>query len=185
MLKKILLALAVLIVVFAIVVAMQPSEFRVVRTAAIAAPPAVVFEQVNDLQKWEAWSPWAKLDPAVKNTFDGPAAGTGAIFHWSGNEDVGEGEMTITESRPHELVRMNLQFIKPFESACTTEFTFRPQDNQTLVGWSMSGHNNFISKAMCLFMDMDAMIGADFEKGLANMKAVAEAAPPKTADQPE
>src|SRR5262245_42636555 len=114
MLKKILIALVVLIGIFVVVVATRPSEFRVSRSAKMTAPPATVFEQVNDFHQWEAWSPWAKLDPNVKNTFEGPAAGTGAIFRWAGNNEVGEGAMTILESRPSELVSIKLEFIKPF-----------------------------------------------------------------------
>jgi hypothetical protein len=178
MLKKALLALAILaalVAVFAIIVATRPSEFRVQRSATIAAPAAVVFEQVNDFHNWEGWSPWAKLDPAAKNSFEGAPAGAGAVFAWSGNDKVGEGRMTLTDSRPNELVRINLEFIKPFAATCTTEFTFRPEGDRTAVTWTMSGRNNFIAKAVCLFNDMDANVGGDFDKGLANMKAVAEA----------
>jgi hypothetical protein len=178
MLKKILLGfLAVLVVLvggFAVVVALQPSTYRVVRSTTISAAPADVFAQVNDFHNWEAWSPWAKLDPAAKNTFEGPSSGTGAGFAWSGNDKVGEGRMTILESRPNELVRIKLEFIKPFESACTTEFTLKPQGDQTEVTWSMAGENGFVGKAFCLFMDMDKTVGGDFEKGLAQMKAIAE-----------
>ncbi len=129
MLKKILITLAVIIVVFAVIVALQPSDFRVARTATISAPPPAVFAQVNDFHKWEAWSPWAKLDPAAKNSFEGPAAGRGAIFKWSGNNEVGEGSMTIPESRPSDLIKIKLDFTKPFEATNTTEFTFKPEGN--------------------------------------------------------
>jgi uncharacterized protein YndB with AHSA1/START domain len=174
MLKKILLGLVVVIVVFVIIVAVQPSEYRIERSAAMNAPPADVFAQVNDFHNWEAWSPWAKLDPNAKNTFEGPTSGTGAIFTWSGNDQVGEGRMTIIESRPNELIRIKLDFVKPFESTCTTEFTFKPDGKQTVVSWSMFGHNGFVAKAFCLFMNMDKTLGGEFEKGLANMKAVVE-----------
>jgi uncharacterized protein YndB with AHSA1/START domain len=177
MLTKILIALAVIVVVFAAIVAMQPSEFRVTRTAAISAPPAAVFAQVNDLHKWEAWSPWVKLDPAMKKTYEGAPAGTGAIHAWAGNNQVGEGRMTITESRPNELIRFKLEFLKPFATTNTAEFSFKPEGNQTVVTWSMAGENNFIAKALHLFMNMDKMVGGQFEKGLAQMKSVVEAAP--------
>jgi uncharacterized protein YndB with AHSA1/START domain len=176
MLKKFLLVLVTLIGVLVVVIAVQPSEFRVVRTATIAAPPAVVFAQVNDFHKWDAWSPWAKLDPAAKYTYEGAPAGEGAVFAWSGNDKVGEGRMTLLESRSPELVRIRLEFVKPYEGTSTAEFTFKPQGEQTLVTWSMTGQNNFIGKAMCLFNDMDKMVGGEFEKGLAQMKTVAEAA---------
>jgi hypothetical protein len=176
MLKKLLIAVATILVVLAVVIALQPSEFRVTRSATMAAPPPVVFAQVNDFHNWEAWSPWAKLDPAAKTTFEGPSAGTGAIFTWAGNEEVGEGSMTIIESNPSDRIRIKLDFLKPFAATNTAEFTFKPEGEQTLVTWSMEGHNNFIAKAFCLFMNMDELVGGQFEKGLADMKSVAEAA---------
>ena len=177
MFVKILIALAVIVVVLAAVVAMQPSEFRVARTATVSAPPAAVFAQVNDLHKWEAWSPWAKLDPAAKNTFEGPSAGPGAVFKWSGNDEVGEGMMTLIDSRPSELITIKLHFVRPFEDTQTSEFTFVPDAKQTIVTWSIYGEKNFISKAVCLFMNMDKMLGGEFEKGLAKLKELVESAP--------
>ena len=174
MLKKILLGLAVVIVVFAIVVAFQPAAFQVVRTAKISAPPSAVFVQVNDFHRWDAWSPWAKLDPAMKQTHEGAPAGKGAIYSWAGNSEVGEGRMTITESRPSELVRINLEFLKPFPATNVTEFTFKPDGNHTAVTWTMSGEKNYVSKAVCMFMSMDNMVGGDFEKGLAKLKSIVE-----------
>jgi len=175
-LKYVVSALLVLVVGFAAIVALQPSDFRVTRSAAIAAPPEAVFSQVNDLHRWEAWSPWAKLDPAAKSTYEGPAAGVGAAFSWAGNNQVGEGRMTITESRPNDLIRMNLEFIKPIKATNITEFTFKPEGNLTVVAWTMSGKNNFISKAIGLFMDCEKMVGGQFEKGLAQIKSIAEGA---------
>jgi len=177
MLKKILIALAVIVIVFVVIVALQPSEFRVARSATIAAPAAAVFAQVNDFHNWEAWSPWAKLDPAAKNSFEGPSAGTGASFRWAGNNEVGEGSMTIIESRPSDLIRIKLEFLKPFEGTNTAEFTFKPEGSQTAVTWSMFGTNNFRAKAFCLFMSMDKMVGGQFEKGLASMKSMVESTP--------
>ncbi len=179
MLKKILIGIAAIVAVFIVVVALQPAEFRVTRSATVSAPPPAVFAQVNDFHKWEAWSPWAKLDPAMKQTYEGAPAGTGAVYTWAGNSKVGEGRMTITESRPSDLVRIRLEFFKPFASTADTEFTFRPQGDQTAVTWSMSGKNNFIAKAFCLFMNMDKMVGGDFAKGLAQLKSIVEAAAPK------
>ena len=179
MLKKIALALVVIVLAFVGYVALQPSDYRVARSATISAPPTDVFAQVNDFRKWEAWSPWAKLDPAAKAVFEGPAAGPGAIFKWDGNAQVGAGTMTLTESRPGELVRIKLDFVKPIAAASTTEFTFKPQGNQTAVTWAMSGQNNFISRAVCMFMNQDKMVGGAFEQGLANMKAIVEAAAKK------
>jgi uncharacterized protein YndB with AHSA1/START domain len=174
MLVKVLVAVAALLVIFVIVVAMQPGTFRVVRSATIGAPAAVVFAQVNDLRRWEAWSPWAKLDPGMKQTYEGPPEGAGAVSAWSGNSKVGEGRMTITESRANELVRLRLDFLRPFKSSSVAELEFKPDGDGTVVTWSMSGDKNFLSKAFCLFADMDKMIGGDFEKGLARLKAVAE-----------
>ena len=174
MLKKILIALVLVVVVFAGVVAMQPGEFRVERSTTIAAAPAEVFAHVNDFHKWDAWSPWAKIDPNAKESFEGAPAGEGAILKWSGNSDVGEGSMTLTESRPPEFIRIKLDFVRPFEDTSTVEFHFKESDSQTQVTWSMYGKNNFIAKAMCLFMNMDKMIGDKYEEGLASMKAVVE-----------
>ncbi len=166
-----------IVIVFIVIVALQPSDSRVARSATISAPPPALFAQVNYFHKWEAWSPWAKLDPAAKNSFEDPSAGTGAIFKWSSNNEVGEGSMTIMESRPSEMIKIKLDFTKPFEATNTTEFTFNPDGNQTTVTWSMFGTNNFIAKAFCLFNSMDKMVGGQFEKGLAQMKSVVEAAP--------
>jgi uncharacterized protein YndB with AHSA1/START domain len=174
MLAKILIALAVLIVIFVIVVATRPAEFRVARSTTISAPPSAVFEQVNDLKKWKPWSPWEKMDPNMKQTYEGPPSGVGATSSWVGNNEVGEGRMTITESRPNELVRFKLDFIKPFAGTSTAEFTFKPEGNQTVVTWSMSGQNNFIAKAVHLFIDCDKMIGGNFEQGLSGMKSMVE-----------
>jgi hypothetical protein len=178
MVKKILIAVAVVIVIFVVVVALQPADFRIVRSATMSAPAPAVFAQVNDFHKWEAWSPWAKLDPAMKQTYEGAPAGTGAIYTWAGNSKVGEGRMTLTESHPSDLIAIKLEFLKPFAAVNTSEFTFKPEGNQTSVTWSMAGRKNFISKGFCLFMSMDKMVGGDFEKGLAQLKAIVEAGPP-------
>ena len=177
MIKKILIGLVVIVVILVAVIALQPATYQVERSTTIAAPAAVVFAQVNDFHKWNAWSPWAKLDPAMKQTFEGAPAGAGAAYSWTGNKEVGEGRMAITESHPSDLVKIKLDFLKPFAATSTTEFTFTPQGNQTVVKWKMTGENNFMTKAFHLVMNMDKMIGSDFEKGLAQMKSVAEAAP--------
>ena len=176
MFRKILIGLAALILIFVAVVAIQPSDFRVERTAKIAAPQADLFAQVNDFHKWEAWSPWAKLDPAAKVTFEGPEAGQGAVMNWAGNDKVGEGKVTIVESRSSDLVKIKVDFVKPFEGTSTSEFGFKPEGDQTTVTWAMSGHHNFMEKAFCLVMNGTKMIGDDLEKGLAQLKSVAEGA---------
>lgn len=177
MLVKILVALAAIVAGLAVVVALQPSDFRISRTATIAAPASVVFAQVNDFHNWAAWSPWAKLDPAMKQTYEGAPAGTGAIYTWVGNREVGEGRMTIVESRPSDLIRVKLDFVKPFAGTSVAQFTFRPEGGRTTVTWTMTGEKNFVAKAIHLVMSMDRMVGGQFEKGLAAMKTVAEAAP--------
>ncbi|MFO1499174.1 MAG: SRPBCC family protein [Verrucomicrobiota bacterium] len=174
MLKKILLALAAVIVIFLGIVAMQPADFRVVRSTTIAAPPAAIFAHINDFHRWPTWSPWAKLDPDMKQTYEGPDSGQGSVYSWAGNSKVGEGRMTLTDSRPNELVRIKLEFLKPFAAVNTTEFVLLPEGKGTAVTWSMAGKNNFISKAFCLFVNMDRMVGGDFEKGLAQMKSAVE-----------
>ena len=177
MLEMILIAFAAIVVVVVVVVAMQPSEFRVARTATISAPVPVVFTQVNDFRNWEAWSPWAKLDPAMKKTYEGAPSGTGAIYTWAGDNQVGVGRTTITESRPSDRIRIKLEFAKPFAAANTVEFTFKPEGDRTAVTWSMTGRNKFMFKAVGLFMSMDKMVGGQFERGLAQLKSVVEAAP--------
>ena len=179
MLKKILIVVGIVIVCFVAIVAMQPAQFSISRSATIAAPPAEVFPLVNDFHRWDAWSPWAKLDPAMKQTYTGSPAGVGAVYSWVGNDQVGEGRMAIVESQPNERVGIKLDFLKPFAASNDAEFTFKPAGNGVVVNWTMSGRNNFISKAFSLFMNMDKMIGSDFEKGLSQMKSVAEAATKK------
>jgi hypothetical protein len=148
MLVKILIALAVLVAGLVVVIALQPADFRVSRTATIAAPAPVVFTQVNDFHNWAAWSPWAKLDPAMKHTYEGAAAGPGAVYTWVGNREVGEGRMTIVESRPGDLVRVRLDFVKPFAGTSVAEFTFRPEGDRTAVTWTMTGEKNFVAKGI-------------------------------------
>jgi uncharacterized protein YndB with AHSA1/START domain len=177
MVIKGLIALAAIAVVLAVIVATRPSEFRVERTATISAPAPVVFAQVNDFHQWDAWSPYAKRDPAMTKRFEGAPAGVGAIYTWSGNQEVGEGRSTIIESRPNELIRIKLEFVRPFAATSAAEFTFRPEGDRTAVTWSLAGRNSFTAKAMGLVIDMDRMIGGDFETGLAQMKVIAEAAP--------
>jgi len=182
MLKKILVGLAALLLLFVGVVATRPAEFTVTRTATMPASPDIVFAQVNDFHLWSAWSPWERLDPNMKRTYSGAESGVGAVYGWTGNDDVGEGRMTLEESKPSELARIKLEFIKPFAATSVTTFTFKPTTAGTEVVWAMSGTNNFIAKAMCMFMDMDAMVGKDFESGFANLKTVVEAEAKKRAE---
>jgi len=178
--KKAILAVLVILVVavagLCALIATRPNEYKVTRSATMTASPDAVFAQINDFHKWDGWSPWARIDPAMKVTYSGPTAGKGASYAWVGNSDVGEGQMTIAESKPNELVKIDLEFVKPFASNSVTQFELKPDGNRTAVTWTMVGQHNFISKAMCLVMDMDKMIGPDFEKGLSQLKPLAESA---------
>jgi hypothetical protein len=170
-----LVSLAVLFVlVVAIIASQRPSDFRLTRQATMAAPPGAAFELVNDFHHWDHWSPWAKLDPNMTVTHAGPPAGVGASYAWTGNGKVGQGRMEIKESRPTDLVRIDLQFLKPFKANNVAEFTFQPADGKTLVTWSMTGKMNLPMRMFGVLMNMDKAIGKDFEKGLAAMKAKVE-----------
>jgi hypothetical protein len=181
MLYYVLGGVAVVVILFLVVVASRPSEFRVARSTTIDTPPEAVFAHVNDFRAWDAWSPWSKIDPNSKATFEGPSAGTGAIFRWAGNNEVGEGSMEITESRPHEAIAIDLVFIKPFAGKSDVKFTFRPEGNRTVTTWSMNGKNNFMAKAVGLFMDCEKMISEKYDEGLANLKSVVETESAETA----
>lgn len=176
MLKKILIGLVALIAVFVVVVAMQPDDFRIERSATIDAPPDQVFAQVNDFHNWEKWSPWRKLDPNAKSEYSGAKSGVGAKFSWAGNSDVGVGSMTLTESKPHERIGIQLDFKEPFEDSSDVEFIFKPEGNKTHVTWAISGQDDFIFKAFSLVMDRDGMIGDMYEKGLKSLEEATKAA---------
>jgi uncharacterized protein YndB with AHSA1/START domain len=182
MLKKILLGVAVVLVALCGFIATRPSTFTIQRTATLKASPDIAFALVNDFHHWGEWSPWDKLDPNQKRTFEGAATGVGSIYGWSGNDQVGEGRMTIEESKVNELVRIKLEFIKPWQSTNSTTFTFSPAAEGVSVTWKMEGQNDFMGKAFSLFMDMDAMIGKDFDNGLASMGKAAEAEARKRAE---
>jgi uncharacterized protein YndB with AHSA1/START domain len=154
------------------VVALRPARFQVSRSAVIAGPPATVFPHVNELPKWKAWSPWQRLDPDAKNTFSGPESGVGSSMAWEGNNQVGSGRMTVTESATDNRVVFRLDFEKPFRATHTAEFTFAPEGAGTRVTWTMTGNNGFMGKLVSLFMNCDKMIGAQFEAGLANLDEV-------------
>jgi len=174
MIIKILVTLAILLVVIAIVAAFQSSTYRVVRTATVAAPPASVFAQTNDLRKYQTWNPFGKSDPKASYVYEGPATGVGSILKWSSTGQTGEGTMTIVESRLNELVRYRLVFIRPMAGAGDMALSMQSQGNQTLVTWTMEGDKNYLAKLMGLFMNMDKMMGGAFERGLAELKTIAE-----------
>ncbi|WP_297516100.1 SRPBCC family protein [uncultured Caulobacter sp.] len=174
MLKIILVAVVVVIGAVLVFAATRPNTFVVTRTAVIDAPPEALEAMVSDFHQWSAWSPWEKMDPTMKRTYEGPAKGVGAAYAWVGNDKVGAGRMEIQTVTPGREVGFSLHFIKPFEANNAGRFTFEPQGAGAKVTWSMTGKNPFIAKVMGLIFDMDKMIGKDFEAGLANMKAAAE-----------
>ncbi|WP_445370202.1 SRPBCC family protein [Methylomonas sp. HW2-6] len=175
MLEIVLILVAVALAAFAFIATRQPDSFSVSRSLAMAAPASLVFAQVNDLRKWDAWSPWAKLDSNAQNSFEGPDAGVGAAMRWSGNNKVGQGSMTIVHSRPDSFIRFSLDFVKPFKASNIAEFSFDSAGTETVVTWTMSGRNNFVGKAMNLVMNCDKMVGGQFEQGLAAIKRIVEA----------
>jgi hypothetical protein len=175
MLFQIILVVAVLVAAFLMIVSLQPNDFRMSRSIIINANQAVIFPYINNLHKWDDWSPWAKLDPDCKNEFEGPDAGVGAVFKWEGNKKVGKGIMTIIESNQNELVQIQLEFLKPFKATNLAQFTLRPELNETHVTWSMFGKNSLIGKVISLVMNCEDMVGKQFDQGLATIKSLAEA----------
>jgi uncharacterized protein YndB with AHSA1/START domain len=167
----ILLGVVAIILIYA---ATRPDSFRVQRSVIIAAPAEKIFANLNDFHQWQAWSPWAKLDPQMQATYSGAATGSGAIYEWQGNSKVGSGRMEIVESSPNGMLKIKLDFLKPFEAHNIAEFTLQPQGTQTQVTWAMYGPSPYISKLMTTFVSMDSMVGGDFAKGLATLKQVSE-----------
>jgi hypothetical protein len=171
------IGVAVFLVAFIAFIASRPTDYRVERSATVNASPDTVFAIINDLHQWGLWSPYDGRDPNMKKTYSGPDAGPGAGYAWNGNKDVGEGKLTIVSCKPGELVTMKLEFTRPF--VCTNEVNFKiqPVAGGSRVSWIMDGKNNFMSKTAGLFINMDKMIGTDFEKGLENLGRVVQATP--------
>jgi uncharacterized protein YndB with AHSA1/START domain len=174
MLKTILIVIVVLIAGVLAFALTKPDTFTVQRTASIKAPPEKIFAVLNDFHRWPEWSPWEKLDPAMKRTQSGATSGKGAVYAWEGNSKVGAGRMEILDAAPPSKVEIKLDFIRPFEGHNTNTFTVQPQGDATQVNWTMTGPTPYVSKLMQVFVSMDSMIGKDFESGLANLKAIAE-----------
>lgn len=170
-----LVIIAGLIALFLIVAATRPDHCSYQRSIVIEAPASFAFPYVNNLHKWQEMSPYVRFDPNAKYTFTGPVAGAGATMAWAGNRNLGEGQLTIAGSRPFEEVRMRLEFVRPFKCDNTVVFTLQSAGPQTTVTWAMSGKVNFMSKAMSVVMNLDKMVGGQFEEGLANLKRLAEA----------
>jgi hypothetical protein len=164
--------LLAVVAVIALIASTKPDEWTIQRQEAIPGAPAKVFPYMDDLHKFLEWSPWAKLDPNMKLTYGAPASGSGANFSWEGNGKAGAGKMTITESRPNDLVICQLDFIKPFRCTNTQEFVLKPEGSQTIVTWTMNGNAPFFFKLILVFVSCDTMMAKDLERGLANLKAV-------------
>jgi hypothetical protein len=174
--KIIKIVLIVLLVAVAGVLAFaatKPDSFRVQRSTSIKAPPEKISAVLSDFQAWKAWSPWEKMDPAMKRTYSGEPTAKGAKYAWAGNSEVGEGSMTLTEAQPSR-VALDLDFVKPFEGHNKVVFTLTPKGDATEVTWDMHGPSPYITKVIQVFCDMDGMIGKEFEKGLADLKTLTE-----------
>ena len=165
---------AVAVIAFCFYVNTRPDSFRLGRSVSINAAPEKVFALINDFREWSKWSPWDKIDPALKRSFSGPPSGVGTVYEWLGNSKVGMGRMEITHASAASKITIQLDFLKPFEAHNTAEFTLAPEGNATRATWAMFGPNNFMAKLMQIFVSMDKMVGGDFEKGLASMKTAAE-----------
>ena len=174
MFKKIALVIVVLVAALLIYAATRPDALHVQRAASIKAPPEKIFPLINDFHSWSSWSPYEKLDPAMKRAYSGATNGKGAVYEWDGNSQVGQGRMEITDASHPSRVTIKLDFIRPFEGHNTAEFALVPQGNATNVSWTMDGRSPYVAKLMGVFIDMDNMVGKDFETGLANLKAIAE-----------
>jgi len=168
------IVLVIAIVAVLILAATKPDRFSVRRAALINAPADKVFPLIADFHEWRKWSPWEDRDPELKRTYGGAARGKGAVYAWEGNRNVGSGRMEILEAESPSLVKIQLDFLKPFEAHNIAEFTMLPQGNATNLDWVMSGPAPFMSKLMQVFMSFDKMIGKDFEAGLARIKSVSE-----------
>ena len=174
MMKKLLVAIVGIVAVVLAYATTRPDSFSVQRTLAVNAPPERIYPHLVDFHAWDAWSPWAKLDPAMKTVYGGAATGVGATYEWTGNSDVGSGRMEITDVTPNDKVTVKLDFLSPMESHNTTVFELTPKGGGTEVRWTMSGPSTYLTKLMTTFVSMDKMVGKDFEKGLQQLKQVAE-----------
>jgi len=152
----------------------QPDTFRVTRSLDISAPPEKIYPILTDFRRSGEWSPYEKLDPDMKRTYSGAATGKGAVYAWDGDGNAGAGRMEIVETTPAQSVTLKLDFIRPFEGSNVVEYKLQPKGSATQVSWDMHGPMPFISKVICVFVDLDTMIGKDFETGLANLKTLAE-----------
>ncbi len=170
----VVVALVVLVGGILAYAASKPDTLRVQRSATIKAPPEKLFPLISNFHGWETWSPYEKKDPVMKRTFSGAESGVGAIYEWNGNKDVGSGRMEITEATAPNKIAIDLHFLTPFEAHNVAEFAIQPKGDSTEVTWTMHGPALFMTKVMGVFIDMDNMIGKDFEVGLSNLKKLTE-----------
>lgn len=175
MVKAILGGLFLIIVLVLIYAATKPDTFRVERSITIKAPAEKIFPLINDFHRWEQWSPWEKVDPALKRTYSGADSGVGAAYAWFGNKEIGQGRMEIIESTPPLRLLIKIDFLAPFEAHNTVEFTLTTQGDSTILSHAMFGPSPYLAKLMGLFFSMDKMVGDKFEEGLGSLKAIAEA----------
>jgi uncharacterized protein YndB with AHSA1/START domain len=166
--------LAVAIAIVLILAATKPDTFSVRRAISIKAPPAKIFPLISDFHQWKSWSPYENRDPTMKRSYSGAADGKGAVYGWEGNKNVGSGRMEIMDASAPSKIVIKLDFFAPFEAHNTAEFTMLPQDDATTVTWLMHGPAPFMSKVMHVFMNIDRMVGKDFEAGLVNLKSITE-----------
>jgi uncharacterized protein YndB with AHSA1/START domain len=166
--------LAIAIAIVLILAATKPARFSVQRATSVKAPPEKIFPLISDFHQWRSWSPYEDKDPAMKRSYSGAESGTGAVYGWEGDKNVGSGRMEILDASAPSKVVIKLDFLKPFEAHNTAEFTMLPQGDATDVIWLMHGPAPFVSKLMQVFMNIDNMIGKDFEVGLANLKRLTE-----------
>ena len=178
MLQIIGIVVAVVVAAILVMAALKPPRFRVHRSTVIDATPERIFPLIADFRKWRSWSPWEGLDPDLKRTYEGAETGRGAVYRWDGNKQAGAGRMEITEATPPRRVVIDLAFTRPFEARNTTEFDLAGHGEATEVTWTMHGPQPFMFRVMSVFMSMDKMVGGDFERGLAGLKAVAEGRAP-------
>lgn len=174
MIKTILIVLVVVIVAIAIYAATKPDAFVVQRSIGIKAPPERLFALVVDFKAWPQWSPYEKLDPAMQRALGGSEQGKGATYAWEGNSKAGKGRMEIVDTTEPTRIAIKLDFVKPFEASNDVEFTFVRSGDTTIATWAMRGKWPYISKVIGVFVNMDHLIGKDFEAGLASLKTLAE-----------
>jgi uncharacterized protein YndB with AHSA1/START domain len=174
MIKKLVLVVVILLVGVLAYAATRPDTLHIERTASIKAPPEKIYPLITDFRRWESWSPYENVDPAMKKTYSGAASGKGAVYEWDGNSQVGQGRMEIIDTADPTRVTIKLDFLKPLEGHNTAVFSLVPQGDATKVTWTMDGPTPYVGKLIGVFMDMDTMVGSQFEEGLTNLRGLTE-----------